>query len=162
LRMYARERLDTAGETAALAERHARWALVLAQQERDSPRLDRDAANLRAALDTLLARDPRTALRCCVACTPFWLSRIELEAATRRGAARRGRARLPERHARARHGTGRGESRRGRRGRRVAGAVAGAPVPRRVRRGGRLDRCRRPMARARAGARPGRGLRRRR
>ena len=43
---------------AALADRHARWALALAERERDSPRLDRESANLRAALDTLLAREP--------------------------------------------------------------------------------------------------------
>ena len=58
VRLYARERLDDAGETAALADRHARWALALAERERDSPRLDRESANLRAALDTLLAREP--------------------------------------------------------------------------------------------------------
>ena len=84
VRLYARERLDDAGETAALADRHARWALALAERERDSPRLDRESANLRAALDTLLAREPDTALRLCVALTPFWLRRIELEEAKRR------------------------------------------------------------------------------
>ena len=87
VRLYARERLDEAGETAALAERHASWALELAEQERDSPRLDREAANLRAALDTLLALEPRDALRFCVALWPFWLRRIDLEEAQRRFAA---------------------------------------------------------------------------
>src|SRR5436305_8984189 len=84
VRLYARERLDDAGETAALADRHARWALGLAERERDSPRLDRESANLRSALDTLLATDAEAALRLCIALTPFWLRRIELEEAKRR------------------------------------------------------------------------------
>jgi predicted ATPase len=84
VRLYARERLGDAGETAALAGRHAAWALELTERERDSPRLDPEAANLRAALDTLLAREPRDALRFCVALWPFWLRRIELEEANRR------------------------------------------------------------------------------
>src|SRR4051812_13466743 len=83
VRLYARERLDDAGEVAALADRHARWALALAERT-DSPRLDRESANLRVALDTLLAEEPDTALRFCVALTPFWLRRIELEEAKRR------------------------------------------------------------------------------
>jgi len=87
VRLYARERLDDAGETAALAGRHAAWALELTERERDSPLLDPEAANLRAALDTLLAREPRDALRFCVALWPFWLRRIELEEARRRFAA---------------------------------------------------------------------------
>src|SRR3954471_7233166 len=84
VRIYARERLDDAGETAALADRHARWALALAERARDSPRLDRESANLRTALDTLLATEPEMALRLCIALTPFWLRRIELEEAKRR------------------------------------------------------------------------------
>jgi predicted ATPase len=84
VRLYARERLDQADETAGLAERHARWALALAEQERDAPRLDRDAANLRAALNTLLDREPRDALRFCVVLLPFWMRRIDLHEAKRR------------------------------------------------------------------------------
>jgi len=84
VRLYARERLDEANETVALAERHGHWALALAERERHSPRLDRESANMRAALDTFLARDPHGALRFCVALTPFWLRRIELEEAKRR------------------------------------------------------------------------------
>jgi predicted ATPase len=83
VRMYARERLSEAGETGDVAERHARWALALAEGERGSPRLDRDAANLRAAHDTLLARAPADALRLCVALLPFWLRRIDLHEAQR-------------------------------------------------------------------------------
>jgi predicted ATPase len=83
VRLYARERLEEAGETAALVERHARWALAMAEQERGSPRLDRDAANLRAALDTMLERLPGDALRFCVALWPFWLRRIDLHEAQR-------------------------------------------------------------------------------
>ena len=84
VRLYARERLDEAGETATLAGRHARWALALAVKERGSPRLDRDATNLRAAFDTLLTRAPHDALRLCVALGPFWLRRIDLHEAHRR------------------------------------------------------------------------------
>ena len=84
VRLYAGERLGDAGETAALAGRHAAWALELTERERDSPRLDPEAANLRAALSTLLAREPGDALRFCVALSPFWLRRIELEEANRR------------------------------------------------------------------------------
>jgi predicted ATPase len=84
VRLYARERLGEAGEVAALAGRHASWALALAEQERDSPLLDREAANLRAALDTLLAHKPHDALRCSVALWPFWLRRIDLDEARRR------------------------------------------------------------------------------
>lgn len=84
VRIYARAQLDDAGETTELAERHARWALALAQREQDSPRLEREAANLRVALDTFSARDPREALRLCVAMAPFWLGRLELEEAKRR------------------------------------------------------------------------------
>jgi predicted ATPase len=84
VRLYAREQLDAAGETSELAERHARWALGLAEHERGSPRLDSDAANLRTALDTLLGRAPTDALRLCVALGPFWLRRIDLDEAQAR------------------------------------------------------------------------------
>ncbi|HSP71667.1 MAG TPA: tetratricopeptide repeat protein [Gaiellaceae bacterium] len=84
VRMYARDRLDDDAEAPALAGRHARWALALAERERESLQLDRDAPNLRAALDTLLRSEPRDALRLCVALSPFWLRRIELDEAKRR------------------------------------------------------------------------------
>src|SRR6266404_4721840 len=84
VRMDARARLEYAGEVAPLVERHGQWALALAERERDSPRLERERANLRAALLALLAREPYDALRLCVALTPFWLRRIELEEAKRR------------------------------------------------------------------------------
>ena len=84
VRMDARARLEYAGEGVPLVERHALWALALAERERDSPRLERERANLRAALHVLLARDPYDALRLCVALTPFWLRRIELEEAKQR------------------------------------------------------------------------------
>ena len=155
--MYARGRLEEAGEADVLAGRHARWALALAQRRRTSPRLDRDAANLRAALDLLLARDPPAALALCVALSPFWLRRIELEearrrlrrrarsrsgtdASTRRGAPRGGRNRLSRRRARTRAGARGGESCRRPRDRRRAIPVAGAAVPRRGRRGRRRHR----------------------
>ncbi len=84
VRPYARERLAEAGETSALAERHARWALALAEAQRNSPRLDRDAANFRTALDTLLERAPNDALRLCIALWPRWIRRIDLHEAQRR------------------------------------------------------------------------------
>ena len=84
VRLYASERLDDAGEKAAIAQRHASWALDLAERERDSPLLDRESANLRAALDTLLKHEPHDALRLCVALWPFWLRRIDLDEAHRR------------------------------------------------------------------------------
>src|SRR4051794_687474 len=82
--LYARERLDASGETAALADRHARWAIELAEQGRGSPRLDRETANLRVALDMLLMRAPDEALRLCVALWPFWMRRIDLHEGRRR------------------------------------------------------------------------------
>jgi predicted ATPase len=78
VRMYARERLDEAGETDELARRHARWALALAERERGSPRLDKDAANLRVAHDALA---PGDALRLSIALLPFWMRRIDLHEA---------------------------------------------------------------------------------
>jgi predicted ATPase len=84
VREYARERLDETGETNDLARRHAHWAAELAERERDSARLDAEAANLRRALTTLLETDPDEALRFCVNIWPFWLRRIDLAEAQRR------------------------------------------------------------------------------
>jgi predicted ATPase len=84
VRAYAHERLEEAGETSALADRHARWAIALAERERGAPQLDREAANLRGALDTLLASGPADALRLCVALWPFWMRRIDLHEAQQR------------------------------------------------------------------------------
>ena len=84
VRLYARERLAEAGEATTVAERHAGWALELAEQHRNSARLDRDGANLRAALEWLLEHEPDDALRLCVALLPFWLRRIDLHSAKRR------------------------------------------------------------------------------
>jgi predicted ATPase len=84
VRLYARERLGDAGETSALALRHARWALALAVQEHGSQRLDREVANLRVALDTLLDGEPSDALRLCAELWPFWMRRIDLDEAQRR------------------------------------------------------------------------------
>lgn len=84
VRMYARDRLEEAGESSSLIELHATWALALAESERGSARLDRDAANLRAALESLVERDPTRALRFCVALWLFWVRRIDLHEAQRR------------------------------------------------------------------------------
>ena len=86
VREYARERLDESREGDAIARRHADWATELVERERDSPRLDPEAANLRRALTTLES-DPEAALRFCVAVWPFWLRRIDLAEAQRRFAA---------------------------------------------------------------------------
>jgi predicted ATPase len=84
IRADARLRLVEAGEADELAGRHARWALALAEARGGSAALDREEANLAAALDTLLAADPQEALRLCTALWPFWLRRIELAEAGRR------------------------------------------------------------------------------
>ena len=60
------------------------WALAMVEAEAGSPRLDREEANLRSAYDALLAREPREALGYCVALSPFWLRRIDLQEAHRR------------------------------------------------------------------------------
>ncbi len=78
VRLYAARRLEDAHETRGLRDAHADWALALAEDERGSPRLDRDSANLRAALDTLLDRRPGDALCMCTALLPFWMRRIDL------------------------------------------------------------------------------------
>ena len=83
VRMYARERLDESGEWPVLADRHVRWALALAEGEHGSPRLDRDAANLRAALSHLLQQGSSDAVTLAIALLPFWLRRIDLEEARR-------------------------------------------------------------------------------
>ena len=84
VRLYAEDRLTAADEWRPLRDAHADWALALAEEQRGSLRLDRDAANLRVALDTLLARRPADALRLCTALLPFWLRRIDLAEARRR------------------------------------------------------------------------------
>src|SRR5581483_9523710 len=84
VRLYARERLADSGEATATALHHARWALALTERERGSTQLDRETANLRAALDTLLEHDPPDALRLCIALLQFWLRRIELDEARQR------------------------------------------------------------------------------
>ncbi|HVU77589.1 MAG TPA: tetratricopeptide repeat protein [Gaiellaceae bacterium] len=84
VRLYARERLHEAGEREAVEERHARWALDLAEARRGSAALDAEIPNLRVAYGTLLSLAPADALRLCVALLPLWLRRIELDEARRR------------------------------------------------------------------------------
>jgi tetratricopeptide (TPR) repeat protein len=67
-----------------LAARHGEWALRIVEREAGSPQLDLEAANLRAAHDAILGSDPEQALRYCLALSPFWLRRIDLEEAHRR------------------------------------------------------------------------------
>ncbi|MEO6349035.1 MAG: hypothetical protein ABIP53_00070, partial [Candidatus Limnocylindrales bacterium] len=80
---YAAERLDEAGEVAATELRHLAWCLELA--ERAEPelvrhdaaawlgRLEPEAANMRAALESAMADDGEHALRLAAALTFFWL-----------------------------------------------------------------------------------------
>jgi predicted ATPase len=84
VRLYAKARLEEAQEAERFASSHAEWALALAERERDSRRLDRETANLRVALHTLLASAPVDALHMCVALWLFWLRRIDLEEGHRR------------------------------------------------------------------------------
>jgi|SRR5579884_321468 len=84
VRVYARDRLIAAGEESLLADRHAAWALSLAEGAGGSPSLDPETGNLRAAIRVLLERRPHEALRMCAALAPFWLRRIELAEARRR------------------------------------------------------------------------------
>ena len=84
VRMYAQARLEEAGETSRMVERHVRWARELTCEWGHSPRLDRDAANIRIALDALFVRDPPGALRMCLDLLPFWLRRIDLDEGRRR------------------------------------------------------------------------------
>jgi len=81
VRMYAGERLAEAGERARFAERHALWALALAEREGDHAGLDREVANLRAAHHSL---PPEQRLRYCVSLLALWLRRIDLEEAHKR------------------------------------------------------------------------------
>ena len=127
------------------------------QRRRTSPRLDRDAANLRAALDLLLAARPPYGARplrrpVAVLAASHRAGRSEAplrrrarsrsgtDASTRRGAPRGGRNRLSRRRARTRDGARRGESCRRPRDRRRAIPVAGSAVPRRGRCGRRRHR----------------------
>jgi predicted ATPase len=84
VRMYANRLLEDSGETAAVACRLVDWALLLAERERGSPRLDMDAPNFRRVLDLLMGDDPEAALRLSVALWPFWLRRIDLDEGLRR------------------------------------------------------------------------------
>ncbi|HEY4428100.1 MAG TPA: hypothetical protein VGN08_07845 [Solirubrobacteraceae bacterium] len=81
VRLYAAERLREAGEGDAVADRHAHWALAMAERAGGSAELDSEAANLRVAHAALLRSDPREELRYCVALCPFWLRRIDLQEA---------------------------------------------------------------------------------
>lgn len=84
IRQYARERLVEAGETEALAERHARWYLALpeglsgADSKTRLRRLDLEPDNFRAALAWLLDNDPPAALRLADLLGDWWLMRGRL------------------------------------------------------------------------------------
>ncbi len=85
VRQYAVERLEEAGERAALERRHRDWYITLAESDPtpagDLPArstlagLDRERDNLRAALASALVADPPLALRLAVDLWRFWLMR---------------------------------------------------------------------------------------
>ncbi|MBM2822730.1 MAG: regulatory protein, LuxR [Thermoleophilia bacterium] len=89
IRDYARERLDEAGETDALARRHADYHLALLE-ERQYPLIlgsrrrellawfGDEEDNLRATLDYLEGAAPPDAARAAHLLTPFWLPRGRL------------------------------------------------------------------------------------
>ena len=85
-------------KAASLAERHARWALAMAEREGGSPRLDREAANLRVG-----ARRPARARPAARRCATAWRCRRSgcAGSTSRRGtgASRESLAAAPERTA---------------------------------------------------------------
>ena len=88
IRDYARERLDEAGETDALARRHADYHLALLEERRTQILGSRrrellawfgeEEDNLRATLDYLERASPPDAARAADLLTPFWLPRGRL------------------------------------------------------------------------------------
>jgi len=89
VREYAQERLQQSGEEATTRRAHAAYSLVLAEEGAEhlagpeSPawllRFDQELANLRAALDHLIAaRDAEWAGRLATALTPYWRRREHL------------------------------------------------------------------------------------
>lgn len=85
IRAYGSARLDEAGERDAVALAHAAWLTAFVERQGTQlSGLEPEQGNLRAALDTLLAKDPPAALRLCARVWPFWLRRIELPEARRR------------------------------------------------------------------------------
>ena len=170
VRLYARERLDEAGETRR-ARRAARALGARAGRARSAARRGSTATPPTCVPRwTRCSSAPGDALRFCVALWPFWLRRIDLHEAQRRfdealaaapertalrarGAARGGGDRLPQRRPAAGARARRGELRRRLGDRRCARRVAGASVPGRVRSRHRRGRRRDAVARARARAR---------
>jgi predicted ATPase/Tfp pilus assembly protein PilF len=90
IREYALERLDQAGEGSDTRRRHADWyweLLRLIDPETDAvieigreqlDRFDAEVANTWAALETLLAEEPRDALRFSIELAPYWQWRSRL------------------------------------------------------------------------------------
>src|SRR4029077_20435707 len=86
LRQYGHEKLQASDEAVAARERHRDWYLALAEQAKPElwgteqrawrNRLDREYANLRAALSGCLEREEAEAgLRMAGALGPFWTTR---------------------------------------------------------------------------------------
>jgi predicted ATPase/DNA-binding SARP family transcriptional activator len=84
VRQYAAERLRTAGETAAISERHARWFASITAQPGSRvtdaepgavDRLNADHDNVRAGLAWMLRHDPDAALKMAADMAALWLMR---------------------------------------------------------------------------------------
>jgi len=84
IREFAREQLQASGEAGAVAARHADYFAALAERHHERrwqhakeglDELDREHDNLRAALDHLLTKEPRRALRLAGALGWFWHQR---------------------------------------------------------------------------------------
>jgi predicted ATPase len=84
IRSYAGDKLTGSGEEPAVAARHAAWVVAfVAGLDHQLTGLESERGNLRAALETLLRRDPEAALGLTARVWPFWLRRIELPEARR-------------------------------------------------------------------------------
>ena len=84
IRSYAGARLAEADERTALSLRQAAWLAGLVEHgDSQLTGLDPERGNLRAALETLLDRDPPAGLALCARVWPFWIRRIELSEARR-------------------------------------------------------------------------------
>ena len=85
VRLYAGDRLDDAGETRRVADRHAAVGARAGRRSSAARRgLTVTPRTYVRRFDTLLDRAPADALRFCIALLPFWMRRIDLHEARRR------------------------------------------------------------------------------
>jgi predicted ATPase/DNA-binding SARP family transcriptional activator len=95
IRQYAGERLEAAGERAAVEERLRGWAQQLGARSRDPAELELDHDNLRAALASGVQEDPDAALLLAATVWRFWLDRSYLTEGARQLRAALDRADAP-------------------------------------------------------------------